>query len=262
MVTLVLGYFSLPERDHWRSIGPNRGPRAKPLCVFMPVRQIRSSSAASGTFSSPNASCYVEENMPMPRCCCVSVTGINTRRFRSLGSSGRWIANDREFWQREVRLSKDQCDRCLSRLEDWRLIERRQFWFGRRNVLHVTPTAFTLQVRASIDTWSVAHDLLGSEAFLRVGPDVCDFAELGLAKLLISKEVSAVANPASAKVLNSNKMDNENTYLVEPDWPCSAPPPCPDSGPGTQEANIGKSTSKASPLSGEQLNFNWCTQAA
>ena len=42
------------------------------------------------------------------------------------GSSGRWIANDREFWQREVRLSKDQCDRCLSRLEDWRCSIRRQ----------------------------------------------------------------------------------------------------------------------------------------
>src|SRR5713101_5201618 len=74
------------------------------------------------------------------------------------GVEGEWIANVREWWMQEAQLSYDQYDRASRLLQRLELIEKRQWWFARRSILHVRPTERTLDFIVSAQTWKAARE--------------------------------------------------------------------------------------------------------
>jgi hypothetical protein len=82
------------------------------------------------------------------------------RQSQGKGTEGEWVANDREWWMREVQLSEGQLDRALAKLDDFDLIERRQAKFAGRNIVHVRPSKLTADILASAKTWDAAAEIL------------------------------------------------------------------------------------------------------
>ena len=60
-----------------------------------------------------------------------------------------------------AQLPSDQYDRTILKLEKWNLIERRQWWFGRRNILFVRPTKVTADYVTAATTWKAATEFVG-----------------------------------------------------------------------------------------------------
>lgn len=104
---------------------------------------------------------------------------------------GFWTARDRAWWAREAQLSAGQCDRAFALLHRSGLIERRQWWFGHRNVLFVRPTWKTLNFLAGATTWDAADFLMQQLSYIA---DTDHDAELG-----------TNANPTSPGLVNSNE---------------------------------------------------------
>ncbi len=114
----------------------------------------------------------ISETTPSNIALCVKLAGNHARgvllfrihhwiRYATIelpNSEGVWIANPRSFWEQEAQLSPSQCDRALAALEQIGLIERRQYWFGRKNVLHVRPTEMTSNFMAAAKTWQAAEE--------------------------------------------------------------------------------------------------------
>jgi hypothetical protein len=93
------------------------------------------------------------------------------------GSQGEWIANDREWWMREAQLSAGQLDRSLAKLAKFELIERRQFKFAGRNIMHVRPSEFTADILAASKTWGAAAEIL-AQAKIPVPDDLAKLAAI------------------------------------------------------------------------------------
>jgi hypothetical protein len=121
------------------------------------------------------------------------------------GVEGHWIANTRVWWMRECCLTSSQYDRTISKLEKMGLIERCQYWFGPRNVLHLRPTTISLKYIASATTWKAADQflpcssignggLLGYEKPSSPGLAICNethvYDEQGSPKTAISNTIS------------------------------------------------------------------------
>src|SRR4051812_4256573 len=114
----------------------------------------------------------ISETTPSNIALCVKLAGNHARgvllfrihhwiRYATIeipNFEGVWIANPRSFWELEAQLSPSQCDRALAALEQAELIERRQYWFGRKNVLHVRPTETTCNFIAGAKTWKAAEE--------------------------------------------------------------------------------------------------------
>lgn len=75
-------------------------------------------------------------------------------------ADGYWVANTRIWWCREICLTLRQYDRAVAKLATWGLIEKRQWWFGRRNILYIRPTSLTKDFLASAKSWAAAKELV------------------------------------------------------------------------------------------------------
>ncbi|MEI9426855.1 hypothetical protein [Mesorhizobium sp. Cs1299R1N3] len=118
---------------------------------------------------------------------------------------GTWIANERTFWMQEACLSSDQYDRCIRSLHKWELIERRQWWFGGKNILFVRPSTITVNYLQSASTWEAAKELAPSLPATMHG-SISKIAEPSSAFLPNSNEIGNCADPGTAKPLNSNNL--------------------------------------------------------
>ena len=134
-------------------------------------------------------------------------------RAKIKGETGEWIANDRAWWMREAQLSSDQYDRTISKLEKWNLIERRQWWFGRRNILFVRPTKVTADYVTAAKTWQAADEYVDDEMGHEV--TISKSTDQSSANLLSSKGVSVTAKPGSAMPLISNNNENLQVFYKE-----------------------------------------------
>ena len=131
------------------------------------------------------------------------------------GVSGEWIANDREWWMREAQLSSDQYDRTILKLEKWNLIERRQWWFGRRNILFVRATKVASDYVMAATTWQAAAEFVGNHAGQNEYLKISKSADQCSAMALISNGISTIAKPGSAMALSSNNSENLQDYYKE-----------------------------------------------
>ena len=75
------------------------------------------------------------------------------------GAEGVWLANTREWWMREAVLSLKQYKVAAARLVDLGLIEKRQYPFKGRDVLHVRPTILTNDILDAATTWATAIEV-------------------------------------------------------------------------------------------------------
>jgi hypothetical protein len=127
------------------------------------------------------------------------------------GEEGKWTAHDREWWSREACLSLRQYDRAISRLMTWGLVEKRQFWFAGRNILHVRPTTLTTDWIALASTWQAAEEFL-DEAFAaaELQDEFTGHGKLGFPKQAISNGTAAYGNPSSPLPAMSNNMINKH----------------------------------------------------
>jgi hypothetical protein len=138
------------------------------------------------------------------------------------GTSGFWIANDRAWWMREACLTADQYDRSMSKLAKWKLVERRQWWFGGRKILFVRPTDLTTAFVVASKTWPAAKELLPD--LHAVGQSkVSETADQSSAEMLISNGVSNSAELGPAASLNSNYIENSHQNLTKKEKLTSAP---------------------------------------
>jgi hypothetical protein len=148
---------------------------------------------------------------------------------------GCWIANERTWWMREARLSLDQYDRSIRRLKEWQLVEARQFWWGRRSILHVRPTKLTIDYLAAAKTWKAADEFIADVLFSKTvnqgsaktlsEPDGKS-AKPGSAKTLISNADGKSAKPGSANTLNPNNIINVHLNPQGNDTSAPASPTC------------------------------------
>jgi hypothetical protein len=142
------------------------------------------------------------------------------------GVEGEWIANVREWWMQEAQLSYDQFDRASRLVREMGLIEKRQWWFARRNMLYLRPTQKTLDFIAAAQTWKASREFYEDYC---VDEEVSDFEELadcnfaeppggeiaepGSATTLNPNGYSKFANPNSAQALNSKYINNTHGKL-------------------------------------------------
>jgi hypothetical protein len=141
-------------------------------------------------------------------------------------SAGTWNANDRDWWMCEAQLSADQFDRAIRKLENWKLIERRQWWFGGRNILHVRPTPVTFNYLQCAKTWAAAEEFL-EDALAVDEKTVGKIAEPSSGELLNFNKSSKDAEPGTAKLQNSNNNKNllshsNETLIAYPASPIGA----------------------------------------
>ena len=106
-------------------------------------------------------------------------------RAKIPGKDGMWIANVRQWWLRECCLSPDQWDRTIRKLKKWGLIERRQWWFAGRSILHVRATELTKSFLAASTTWEAASEFLNDLGLNKSGKS----ADHGSANVLTSNGV-------------------------------------------------------------------------
>jgi hypothetical protein len=123
---------------------------------------------------------------------------------------GYWIANPRLWWMREAQLSSAQYDRASAKLRDLELIEKRQWWFGRRCILFLRPTAFTVDFITAGQTWQAAEEWLDSEDY-----EIDDSDEPGSAVLLDLNGFGHCAQPSSAISPNPKYIDTTHLILNE-----------------------------------------------
>jgi len=165
---------------------------------------------------------------------------IKYARMRIPKKPGKWIANDHEFWSRDTRLSRDQLSRTLNRLDRAGLIERTQFWMGHRNVLHVRPTALTLNFLQSATTWKAADELVGLPS---VPTESSDLAKLGFVNLQMSNEISKIAEISSVilPIPNNIKTVHDNNHVGLPGASSASPACAANGGVTCQPSSSGKS---------------------
>jgi hypothetical protein len=116
-------------------------------------------------------------------------------------AKGEWIANVREWWMQEAQLSYDQFDRASRLLRKMGLIEKRQWWFARRNMLYLRPTQKTVDFIAAAQTWKAAQEYYEDYC---VDDEISDFEELADSKFA-EPHGSEIAEPGSATNLNLNE---------------------------------------------------------
>lgn len=73
---------------------------------------------------------------------------------------GVWRAKERSWWMREAQLSSRQYDRNIAKLAKYELIEKRQYPFAGRTILHVRPSNTTKDFLSAATTWDVALEIL------------------------------------------------------------------------------------------------------
>lgn len=101
------------------------------------------------------------------------------------GKDGTWIANPRSWWMDDAQLTERQCDRSIAALTKLGLINRTQFWFGRRNILHVQLSAKTYELlKLLVDkSWPEIEALLNTPEHATSGkPSLPKVASLEVAK--------------------------------------------------------------------------------
>ena len=121
---------------------------------------------------------------------------------------GKWVANDHEFWKRETQLSRDQLSRNLKYLAERGLIERRQWWWGRSNILYVRPTQKVSEFLSAATTWPAAYELVKEAKNHQT--EISKIADPSSVKLLNCK-LSNTAQLTSADLLISNNIETEHT---------------------------------------------------
>lgn len=120
---------------------------------------------------------------------------------------GYWVANKRTWWMREACLSSDQFNRAINRLEQSSLIERCQYWFSNRNILHVRPTKKTMGFVQSAKTWKAAKEFYADLDLIH-SPENGGNKHLSSVNMQKSNEIGIDATPSLAKPLISKDISN------------------------------------------------------
>jgi hypothetical protein len=116
------------------------------------------------------------------------------------GVEREWIANVREWWMQEAQLSYDQFDRASRLLRKMELIEKRQWWFARRNMLYLRPTQKTVDFIDAAQTWKAAQEFYEDYS---VDEEISGFEELADSNFA-EPPGNEIAEPSSATKLNPN----------------------------------------------------------
>lgn len=125
------------------------------------------------------------------------------------GVEGFWYAKEREWWSREARLSPRQYDRAIAALASACRIEKRQWWFGGRNILHVRPSQLTRDFLDAAKTWEAAEELLHDIALSDVTEaqfEVANSGKPGSPNTEKSNGIADNGNPSSPKAGMSNTL--------------------------------------------------------
>lgn len=164
---------------------------------------------------------------------------------------GYWIAHKCEWWAREARLSVGQYNRAISRLASWGLVEKRQWWFGRVNILYVRPTALTKDFLAVATTWEAAKEFLPDHTLQGI-TEIADPENPSSSKSKISNGNAGSNNPSLLKKTISNNIKH-SLNLTKNKTP---PHVSPASPPYVKEAD----SDKKKVVSGEIKNNNKNTE--
>lgn len=152
------------------------------------------------------------------------------------GQKGRWIANPRTWWGRETCASLGQFDGATRRLKKAGLIEKRQWWFGGKNVLYVRPTKPTRDFLAAAQTWPAVEELAAQFKIGKGWATILDQLAAEVFKVeepsfseLMNSSVTNYDEPGSAILAISNNSNN-NLNLGKKSLQCahSASPQCTD----------------------------------
>lgn len=136
---------------------------------------------------------------------------------------GTWCANPHTWWMRECSMSAGQLSRNLRKLDEWGLIERRQFWFGRRNVLYVRASDMTTAYVEAAQTWPAAFELL-PEAQKGAAETAAAAGSNKNGKLSSSFPASSTSGNdklGPSKLAISKVIIDGHNKPIEPDWLCS-----------------------------------------
>lgn len=125
-------------------------------------------------------------------------------------SEGKWCANTRIWWARETGMSLRQFDRAIAKLSKLGLIEKKQYWFGKLNILHVRTVLGVQNYIEAATTWDAVHDFQKSFPY-RSAKGLLKLSDIGKPvspKLANSMEYDLNGNPSSPISVNSNTMIN------------------------------------------------------
>lgn len=144
------------------------------------------------------------------------------------GVEGKWVANPREWWMREACLTPAQYDKAIRNLCVWKLIERRQWWFGGKNILYVRPTELTSNFYQAMTTWAAINELETELERTQMGPpEICEITDPGSPNSTNSNELSQSADPSPPETMNSKYVSNSlESHDDELPSACPAAPTC------------------------------------
>jgi hypothetical protein len=146
------------------------------------------------------------------------------------GEEGYWVAHTRRWWCREACLSLRQYDRAIAKLAEWRLVEKRQWWFGRRNILYVRPTSKVENFLIAAKTWAAADELVA--AMFDLGqPQLAENCNPSSLKVEISNVFSEDGDPSlPGSEISNNIIHSHNSFGIKknniPTSPLPASPSC------------------------------------
>jgi hypothetical protein len=159
------------------------------------------------------------------------------------GAPGYWVANRRKWWMKECCLTASQYDRTICKLEKLGLIERRQWWYGGKNILFLRPTEKTRSYIASAATWIAAEQFLGypstGSALEFGGYEKPSLTEVASSNENVKNHEPGLADEQISKHI-SNFLNNQTS---KPTSAAAASPPCADENLKAQSKKIsGKDT--------------------
>jgi hypothetical protein len=135
-------------------------------------------------------------------------------RAKIPNAEGYWVAHDSAWWARETCLSARQYDRAIAKLAAWGLIEKRQWWWGHRNILHVRPTSRTVNFLQAATTWEAAEQLLNSIGGMTSAPEswVAESGNPSMQETAVSNGFANNGNPSSPNAEISNDLLHKHSF--------------------------------------------------
>lgn len=243
------------------AIGPpssDSGPVTVSRSLWNSVVAYNSSSKQNLTYPSRNALCVkLVGNDHVAAHLLISV--VHWAKYGNAeipGVHGKWVANSRDWWMRECCLSPSQYDRSIAKLKKRSLVETRQWWFGRRNILHVRPTKIALDYVASATTWLAAAQFMPDPYFAEI-----DDPTLG--NLVISNVDGEDEKLGSSKTVISNNISN--LHKNQTSKPKCAAPASPSCAGENDQSNFGKTLKKsidASTVDLKKLELIWIASSS
>ncbi|MFA6264880.1 MAG: hypothetical protein WC670_04080 [Pseudolabrys sp.] len=178
------------------------------------------------------------------------------------GVEGYWVAHTRHWWCREACLSIRQYDRAIAKLAKWGLVEKRQWWFGQRNILYVRPSGTVEDFLIAAKTWAAAHELAAAK-FDFAPPKLAENGNPSLPDAEISNVFSETGEPSPpSSEISNNIINSHNSFGIKknniPTNPLPASPSCSNTASHKEKVSgggkKGKKSNSAHPVKLEYSN--------